>query len=105
MRRHVSAEVLALYREGAVSARKAAGIASHHNPESEKEENVMAHLINVADTICKKKGIGFSGDYVQLPVSKEGRELFSLDEEGERELMALLDRELKEAETFVNMPQ
>lgn len=29
MRRHVSAEALALYREGAVSARRAAGIASH----------------------------------------------------------------------------
>jgi len=29
VRRHVSAEILALYREGAVSARKAAGIASH----------------------------------------------------------------------------
>lgn len=83
----------------------AAGIASHHHPESEDEENVMAHIINVADTICKKKSIGFSGDTVQLPVSKEGRELFSLDEAGELELMAALDKELKEAETFVNMPQ
>lgn len=83
----------------------AAGIASHHHPESEKEENVMAHIINVADTICKKKGIGFSGDNVMLPVSKEGRELFSLDETGETELMSALDKELKEAETFVNMPQ
>ena len=83
----------------------AAGIASHHNPEGEEEENVMAHIINVADTICKKKGIGFSGDNVQLPVSKEGRELFSLDETGEQELMLSLDKELKEAETFVNMPQ
>jgi putative nucleotidyltransferase with HDIG domain len=83
----------------------AAGIAAHHNPENEKEENVMAYIINVADIICKKKGIGFSGDSVMLPISKEARELFSLDESGETELMGMLDKELKEAETFVNMPQ
>lgn len=65
----------------------------------------MAHLINVADIICKKKSIGFSGDYVIMPISKEGRELFSLDEAGEEELMNDLDKELKEAEAFVNMPQ
>jgi putative nucleotidyltransferase with HDIG domain len=82
-----------------------AGIASHHHPEQETEENVMAHLINVADIICKKKSIGFSGDYVIMPISKEGRELFSLDEAGEAELMSDLDKELKEAEAFVNMPQ
>ena len=82
-----------------------AGIASHHHPEQETQENVMAHLINVADIICKKKSIGFSGDYVIMPISKEGRELFSLDEAGEEELMNDLDKELKEAEAFVNMPQ
>jgi putative nucleotidyltransferase with HDIG domain len=82
-----------------------AGIAAHHHPEQETEENVMAHIINVADIICKKKSIGFSGDYVIMPISKEGRELFSLDEAGETELMNSLDKELKEAEAFVNMPQ
>ena len=83
----------------------AAGIAAHHHPEGEDEESVMAHIINVADIMCKKKGIGFSGDSVVMPVSKEGRELFNLDEAGEAELMASLDKELKEAEAFVNMPQ
>jgi putative nucleotidyltransferase with HDIG domain len=81
------------------------GIASHHHPEQETQENVMAHIINVADIICKKKAIGFSGDYVIMPISKEGRELFSLNEAGETELMNDLDKELKEAEAFVNMPQ
>jgi putative nucleotidyltransferase with HDIG domain len=83
----------------------AAGIAAHHHPEGEDEESVMAHIINVADIICKKKGIGFSGDSVVMPVSKEGRELFNLDEAGEADLMSSLDKELKEAEAFVNMPQ
>ncbi len=47
MRRHVSAEVLALYREGAVSARKAAGIASHLSgcPQC---EGIVDDLANVS---------------------------------------------------------
>ncbi len=83
----------------------AAGIAAHHHPEKEEEETVMAHIINVADIICKKQSIGFSGDTVDMPVSKEGRELFALDEAGEAQLIASLEKELKEAEAFVNMPQ
>ncbi|MCE5299544.1 MAG: HDOD domain-containing protein [Spirochaetia bacterium] len=82
-----------------------AGVGSHHQPEMEKEEPVMAHIINVADIICKKKGIGFAGDNMVGPISREGKELFALDETTEADLMAQLDRELKEAEAFVNMPQ
>lgn len=46
MRRHVSAEVLALYREGAVSARKAAGIASHLSgcPQCEGIDGDLANV-------------------------------------------------------------
>jgi len=47
VRRHVSAEVLALYREGAVSARKAAGIASHLSGCSQCE-SVVGDLANVS---------------------------------------------------------
>jgi putative nucleotidyltransferase with HDIG domain len=83
----------------------AAGIASHHHPENEDEESVIAYIINVADIICKKRAIGFSGDSVLLPISREARELFSLDEAGEAELIISLDKELKEAEAFVNMPK
>jgi hypothetical protein len=47
VRRHVSAEVLALYREGAVSARKAAGIASHLSGCSQCE-GIVGDLVNVS---------------------------------------------------------
>ena len=47
MRRHVSAEVLALYRESAVSARKAAGIASHLSGCSQCE-GIVGDLANVS---------------------------------------------------------
>ena len=47
MRRHVSTEALALYREGAVSARRAAGIASHLSSCS-RCGGVIADLANVS---------------------------------------------------------
>jgi len=82
-----------------------AGIASHHHPEEEEEESVMANIIFAANILCKKKGIGFGGDNVIMPLSKEARELLSLDEEAEEALMGQLDKELKEAEAFFNMPK
>lgn len=81
------------------------GIASHHHPELEEEEVVIAYIIFAANILCKKKGVGFSGDEVIKPLSKEARELLSLNEEGETLIMEALDKELKEAEAFINMPQ
>ncbi|HRU39574.1 MAG TPA: HDOD domain-containing protein [Candidatus Goldiibacteriota bacterium] len=81
------------------------GIASHHHPELEEEETVMANIIFAANILCKKKGVGFSGDDIIMPFSQEARELLELDEESEAQLMNALDKELKEAEAFINMPQ
>jgi putative nucleotidyltransferase with HDIG domain len=81
------------------------GIASHHTPELEEEEPVMAHIIFAANILCKKKNVGFSGDDISKPFSKETRELLSLDEDGELMVMEALEKELKEAEAFINMPQ
>jgi len=81
------------------------GIASHHHPELEEEEPVMANIIFAANILCKKKGVGFSGDEVNMPFSKEARELLALDDQAEAQLMESLDKELKEAEAFINMPQ
>jgi putative nucleotidyltransferase with HDIG domain len=81
------------------------GIASHHHPELEEEEVVMAYIIFAANILCKKKGVGFSGDEAIKPISKEARELLSLNEEGEGMIMEALEKELKEAEAFINMPQ
>lgn len=82
-----------------------AGIASHHHPEHEKDEQVMAYIINVANIICKQKGIGFAGDDIIEPISKEARLLLNLDGSYEETIMNLLETEVKEAEAFFNMPQ
>jgi putative nucleotidyltransferase with HDIG domain len=81
------------------------GIASHHHPELEEEEVVMAYIIFAANILCKKKGVGFSGDEAIKPISKEARGLLSLNEEAEGMIMEALEKELKEAEAFINMPQ
>ena len=73
--------------------------------ELEEEEVVMAYIIFAANILCKKKGVGFSGDEAIKPISKEARELLSLNEEGEGMIMEALEKELKEAEAFINMPQ
>lgn len=82
-----------------------AGIASHHHPEQEVEEHVTAMIVCAANILCKKKRIGFGGDEVIKPFSREAKELLLLDESGEAELMEALDKELKAAEAFLNMPQ
>ena len=82
-----------------------AGIGSHHNPNEEEDENVMANLIYAANILCKKKGIGFGGDDVIEPMSKESKLLLNMDEETEEEIMTAMDHELKEAEAFFNMPK
>jgi putative nucleotidyltransferase with HDIG domain len=81
-----------------------AGIASHHHPEEEQEENVMATMVNVANILCKKKGVGFAGDRIVMPIGSEARALLNLDEKAESEMMARLDTELNEAQAFFNMP-
>ena len=45
-----------------------AGINFHHHPEDEQEENVMATIVNVANSLCNKKGLGNSGDTAILPL-------------------------------------
>ncbi len=80
-----------------------AGINFHHHPEDEQEENVMATIVNVANSLCNKKGLGNSGDTAILPLSGEARALLNLDEKAEDELMAKLDLELNEAQAFFNM--
>jgi len=81
-----------------------AGIAYHHRPEEEKEETVMAVMVNAANIICKKKQFGFSGDNVIMPITGESRELLQLDEAAEEEIIEKLESELKEAKAFINMP-
>ncbi|HDQ25448.1 MAG TPA: HDOD domain-containing protein [bacterium] len=82
-----------------------AGIARHHHPEEEKEESVMANIVFTANILCKKKGVGFSGDNIIKPISKEAREILALNDESEEKILTALERELKEAEAFINMPQ
>ncbi len=81
-----------------------AGIGFHHNPDEEKEENVMATIVYAANILCKKKGVGFSGDNFIMPLSSDARSLLMLDEKAEDELMQKLDSELEEAKAFFNMP-
>jgi len=80
------------------------GIGYHHNPDEEKEENVMATIVYAANIMCKKKGVGFSGDNAIMPLSSDAKSLLMLDEKGEEELMLKLDSELEEAKAFFNMP-
>jgi putative nucleotidyltransferase with HDIG domain len=81
-----------------------AGIGSHHRPEEEKDETVMAHIINVANILCKQANIGFGGDEVVEPISKEGRLLLNLDVVAEEEVLKQMQNELKEAEAFFAIP-
>ncbi|MBP7792412.1 MAG: HDOD domain-containing protein [Candidatus Goldbacteria bacterium] len=82
-----------------------AGIASHHHPELEQEEVIMANIIFAANILCKKKSIGFSGDDIIIPISAQASELLGINSEVELKIMEHLERELKEAEAFINMPQ
>jgi putative nucleotidyltransferase with HDIG domain len=82
-----------------------AGISSHHRPEQETEDSVMAYIIYAANILCKQKGIGFGGDDIIEPLSREGRLLLNLDGTSEEAIMNSLENELKEAEAFFNMPQ
>lgn len=82
-----------------------AGIGYYHNPNEEKEEYVIATIINAANILCKQKGIGFSGDNSIMPLNRENRNLLNLDENNEKALIESLDGELKEAEAFLSIPQ
>lgn len=82
-----------------------AGIASHHHPELEQEESVIAHIIFAANILCKKKKIGYSGDDIILPLSEQSKELLSINSDTELNIMEHLEKELKKAEAFINMPK
>lgn len=81
-----------------------AGIAHHHKPDEEKDEPVMAQIINVANILCKQQHIGFAGDDILEPISKEARLLLNLDAAAEEEVIKQMENELKEAEAFFAIP-
>ncbi|MGM0608706.1 MAG: HDOD domain-containing protein [Candidatus Muiribacteriota bacterium] len=78
-------------------------VAWHHSPVIAGKVDELSACVNMADTICKIKNVGYKGDRVKPEIIPEVKKYFKTDEKLVEEVYESILKKIKHAQIFVNL--